>query len=81
VSFLIWLRNLRVESHLTSDSNWKWPQIPGLHDFKGDLVHSANWPENFEYSGRKVAVIGNGSSGVQIVPALQPSKFRVSSWY
>jgi cation diffusion facilitator CzcD-associated flavoprotein CzcO len=53
-------------------SNWKWPQIPGLQDFKGELIHSANWPEKYEYSGKKVAVIGNGSSGVQIVPALQP---------
>jgi cation diffusion facilitator CzcD-associated flavoprotein CzcO len=24
-------------------SKWKWPAIPGLHDFKGKLVHSANW--------------------------------------
>ncbi|KAE9367648.1 FAD/NAD(P)-binding domain-containing protein [Stipitochalara longipes BDJ] len=52
-------------------NNWKWPQIPGLHDFKGELIHSANWPESFEHSGKKVAVIGNGSSGVQIVPAIQ----------
>jgi cation diffusion facilitator CzcD-associated flavoprotein CzcO len=63
-----------AESNLTSYSNWKWPQLYGLHGFKGDLIHSANWPKNFEYSGKKLAVIGNGSSGVQIVPALQPGK-------
>lgn len=63
-----------AENYLTLDSNWKWPQIPGLHEFKGDLIHSANWPETFQYSGKKVAVIGNGSSGIQIVPALQPGK-------
>ncbi|TVY86466.1 putative sterigmatocystin biosynthesis monooxygenase [Lachnellula willkommii] len=52
-------------------NNWKWPEIDGLHDFKGNLIHSANWPKEFEYAGKRVAVIGNGSSGVQIVPALQ----------
>jgi cation diffusion facilitator CzcD-associated flavoprotein CzcO len=59
---------------LTYDSNWKWPQIPDLQDFKGELIHSADWPENFVYSGKKVAIIGNGSSGVQIVPTLQPGE-------
>ena len=56
---------------LMHGSNWRWPEIPGLQDFKGELVHSANWPKNFEHTGKKVAIIGNGSSGVQIVPALQ----------
>ncbi|KAJ5355635.1 hypothetical protein N7517_010244 [Penicillium concentricum] len=53
-------------------NNWKWPNIPGLNDFKGDLVHSAAWKEDFQYQGKRVAVIGNGSSGVQIVPSIQP---------
>lgn len=55
-------------------SNWKWPEIPGLHDFQGDLVHSANWPEKFDDTGKTVALIGNGSSGVQILPEIQKSK-------
>ncbi|OBT69205.1 hypothetical protein VE03_02005 [Pseudogymnoascus sp. 23342-1-I1] len=59
-----------VTAH-TLKCNWRWPTIPGLHDFKGELVHSASWPENFNYHGKKVAVIGNGSSGVQIVPKIQ----------
>lgn len=57
-------------------SKWKWPNIPGLRDFNGEVVHSANWPENLVHSGKRVAVIGNGSSGVQIVPALQPGKIH-----
>ncbi|KAG9228833.1 hypothetical protein BJ875DRAFT_219608 [Amylocarpus encephaloides] len=52
-------------------NNWKWPDIPGLNTFKGDLLHTANWPDDFDYSGKRVAVIGNGSSGVQIMPTLQ----------
>ncbi|KAH8590837.1 hypothetical protein B0O99DRAFT_654712 [Bisporella sp. PMI_857] len=53
-------------------NNWKFPDIEGLHTFAGDLIHSANWPEKFEYGNKRVAVIGNGSSGIQLVPALQP---------
>ncbi|KAL0935781.1 monooxygenase [Colletotrichum truncatum] len=52
-------------------NNWKWPTIPGLHSFKGELIHSANWPETFNYKGKTLALIGNGSSGVQILPELQ----------
>ncbi|KAF7557760.1 hypothetical protein G7Z17_g496 [Cylindrodendrum hubeiense] len=52
-------------------SHWKWPEIPGLRDFSGSLIHSANWAEEFNWTGKRVAVIGNGSSGVQIVPAIQ----------
>lgn len=53
-------------------NNWKWPNISGLHTFKGALVHSANWPEDLDLKGLTVAVIGNGSTGIQIVPSLQP---------
>ncbi|OJJ04826.1 hypothetical protein ASPVEDRAFT_31261 [Aspergillus versicolor CBS 583.65] len=53
-------------------NEWKWPTIPGLHDFKGKLIHSANWDESYDYSGKRAAVIGNGSSGIQIVPGMLP---------
>ncbi|OQE02194.1 hypothetical protein PENVUL_c040G06973 [Penicillium vulpinum] len=53
-------------------NNWKWPDIPGLHSFGGNLIHSANWPESANLKGKTVAVIGNGSTGIQIVPAIQP---------
>ncbi|KAK3935553.1 hypothetical protein QBC46DRAFT_358167 [Diplogelasinospora grovesii] len=58
-------------------NHWTWPAIPGLHDFDGHIIHSANWPKNFNFAGKTVAVIGNGSSGVQIVPALQPDVQRL----
>ena len=57
---------------IVNHSNWRFPDIKGLKTFNGDLLHSAHWPEDFNYKNKKVAVIGNGSSGVQIVPALQP---------
>ncbi|KAJ4252917.1 hypothetical protein NW762_010823 [Fusarium torreyae] len=67
---------LRDQCHFLLDgsgilNNWKWPAIKGLHDFQGDLIHSANWPKSFGYTDKTVALIGNGSSGVQILPELQ----------
>ncbi|KAK5048147.1 hypothetical protein LTR84_005817 [Exophiala bonariae] len=59
-------------------NNWKWPDVPGLHSFKGTLMHSAAWDENYDVTGKKVAVLGCGSSGVQIVPTIQPR--RTPTW-
>ncbi|KAH7357122.1 flavin-binding monooxygenase-like protein [Rhexocercosporidium sp. MPI-PUGE-AT-0058] len=53
-------------------NDYKWPELKGLQSFKGRLIHTANWPSDFDYHGKNVAVLGNGASGVQIVPALQP---------
>ncbi|KAH8682082.1 hypothetical protein BX600DRAFT_485639 [Xylariales sp. PMI_506] len=47
-----------------------WPTIPGLRDFKGHITHSARWDHNYDYSNKRIAVIGNGSSGIQIVPQM-----------
>lgn len=52
-------------------NNWKWPAIEGLTSFKGHLCHSAQW-EDYEWAGKRVAVIGSGSSAIQIIPELQP---------
>jgi hypothetical protein len=30
-------------------NTWKWPTIPGLHDFKGKLMHSASWDESYHH--------------------------------
>lgn len=35
------------------------------------MTHSANWQHNYDYSNKRIAVIGNGSSGIQIVPQLR----------
>lgn len=45
------------------------PRFPGLEEFRGEWYHTANWPEEgVDFSGRRVAVIGTGSSGVQVIP-------------
>lgn len=44
--------------------------IPGRDTFKGDLIHPARWDHKVDLKGKKVAVIGNGSSALQIIPAI-----------
>ncbi|KZV71881.1 FAD/NAD-P-binding domain-containing protein [Peniophora sp. CONT] len=46
------------------------PAIPGADEFKGPLFHSSRYRHDVDLHGKTVAVIGNGPSGVQIVPAL-----------
>lgn len=41
-------------------NNWRWPAIPGLKDYKGTLLHTANWDDNVELEGKHVGLIGNG---------------------
>ncbi|KAF4969353.1 hypothetical protein FSARC_3428 [Fusarium sarcochroum] len=53
-------------------NEWKWPDIAGIDSFKGVLLHSANWDSKADLKDKSVAVIGSGSSGLQIVPAILP---------
>jgi cyclohexanone monooxygenase len=47
------------------------PDVPGLADFQGKWYHTGNWPhEPVDFTGKRVAVIGTGSSGIQIIPAI-----------
>lgn len=48
------------------------PAIPGLEDFDGASFHSARWPADVEVDGKRVGIIGNGSTGVQLVCGLAP---------
>ena len=50
---------------------WRLPDYPGINDFQGHLRHSSNWDPDFDPTGKTVAVIGNGASGIQVVPSLQ----------
>ena len=41
-------------------NNWKWPDIAGLQDYKGKLIHTADWDDEYSLAGKKVGLIGNG---------------------
>jgi cation diffusion facilitator CzcD-associated flavoprotein CzcO len=49
------------------------PKLVGLEKFKGEVFHSAKWPQNFNPAGKRVAVIGTGASAIQFIPEIQPS--------
>jgi 4-hydroxyacetophenone monooxygenase len=48
----------------------KIPPIPGLDRFEGPCFHSARWPEGLDLAGQRIAVVGNGATAMQIVPAV-----------
>ncbi|KAH7082480.1 hypothetical protein FB567DRAFT_551421 [Paraphoma chrysanthemicola] len=52
-------------------NTWKWPDVSGLESFRGKLLHSAAWDNTVSFENKTVAVIGSGSSAIQIVPRIQ----------
>ena len=47
------------------------PDLEGMASFRGDVFHTGRWPhEGVDFTGRRVAVIGNGSSGIQAIPVI-----------
>jgi len=46
------------------------PQFAGVEQFKGRCIHPQQWPENLDYRGKKVVVIGSGATAVTLVPAM-----------
>ncbi|KAA0109038.1 NAD(P)/FAD-dependent oxidoreductase [Mycolicibacterium sp. P9-22] len=43
------------------------PEFPGIERFAGRIVHTADWPDDLELDGKRIGVIGNGSTGVQFM--------------
>ena len=51
----------------------KVPDLPGLANFRGEVLHTADWPrEGYDFAGKRVGVVGTGSSGVQAIPIIAP---------
>jgi len=46
------------------------PDIPGIDTFAGRTIHTAAWDDSYELAGRRAAVIGTGSTGIQVIPEL-----------
>ena len=49
-----------------------YPNIPGRDSFKGELYHTGAFPQNLSFAGKRVGVIGTGSTGLQVNTALAP---------
>ncbi|MFL6089651.1 MAG: flavin-containing monooxygenase [Aeromicrobium sp.] len=68
-------------SKLTADFVW-WtsgyydydeaytPEFPGVEDFKGQVIHPQFWPEDLDYTGKEVVVIGSGATAVTLIPSM-----------
>ncbi|TPG29708.1 flavin-containing monooxygenase [Mycolicibacterium hodleri] len=46
------------------------PTFPGSEDFAGTIVHPQHWPEDLDYVGKKIVVIGSGATAITLIPAL-----------
>jgi cation diffusion facilitator CzcD-associated flavoprotein CzcO len=46
------------------------PDIPGIDAFAGKTVHTASWDHDFDYTGKRIAVIGTGATALQLIPEL-----------
>lgn len=46
------------------------PDFEGLKDFTGQVIHPQHWPEDLDYAGKKVVVIGSGATAMTLVPAM-----------
>ncbi|HEX3947800.1 MAG TPA: NAD(P)/FAD-dependent oxidoreductase, partial [Acidimicrobiales bacterium] len=50
----------------------KEPDLEGLEDFAGHLVHTSKWDHDYDLAGKRVALIGTGASGTQLVAGIAP---------
>jgi len=54
------------------------PDFAGQADFKGTVVHPQQWPENLDYAGKKVVVIGSGATAITLIPSLAKEAAHVT---
>ena len=54
------------------------PEFPGIKKFGGTVVHPQRWPEDLDYTGKKVVVIGSGATAVTLVPAMADQASHVT---
>ena len=54
------------------------PEFPGTDRFQGELVHPQHWPEDLDYAGKRVVVIGSGATAVTLVPAMAETAGHVT---
>ncbi|MFT4635329.1 MAG: monooxygenase [Arenicella sp.] len=54
------------------------PEFKGIEDFKGKVIHPQFWPENLDYTGSRVAIIGSGATAMTMVPAMAKEAAHIS---
>jgi monooxygenase len=54
------------------------PAFPGVEQFRGPIIHPQQWPQDLDYSGKRVVVIGSGATAVTLVPAMSDTAAHVT---
>jgi cation diffusion facilitator CzcD-associated flavoprotein CzcO len=54
------------------------PEFTGIDSFKGEVIHPQQWPENIDYGGKKVVVIGSGATAITLVPSMAKTAGHVT---
>jgi len=54
------------------------PEFPGIERFTGTVVHPQAWPEDLDYGGKRVVVIGSGATAATLIPAMAPRAAHVT---
>jgi cation diffusion facilitator CzcD-associated flavoprotein CzcO len=54
------------------------PEFPGIDSFGGEVVHPQHWPEDLDYAGKRVVVIGSGATAMTLVPAMAREAAKVT---
>jgi cation diffusion facilitator CzcD-associated flavoprotein CzcO len=54
------------------------PELPGIARFRGRVVHPQQWPDDLDYAGKRVVVIGSGATAVTLVPAMARTAAHVT---
>ncbi|BBZ49556.1 NAD(P)/FAD-dependent oxidoreductase [Mycobacterium heidelbergense] len=54
------------------------PDFPGIERFNGTVVHPQHWPEDLDYAGKRIVVIGSGATAVTLIPALAEKAAKVA---
>jgi cation diffusion facilitator CzcD-associated flavoprotein CzcO len=54
------------------------PEFPGSERFEGRIVHPQHWPEDLDYRGKRVVVIGSGATAVTLIPAMAPETEHIT---
>ena len=54
------------------------PEFEGLADFTGELIHPQAWPEDLDFGGKRIVIIGSGATAMTLVPALAQTAAQVT---
>ncbi|HET7443872.1 MAG TPA: NAD(P)/FAD-dependent oxidoreductase [Solirubrobacterales bacterium] len=54
------------------------PEFPGIENFGGQVIHPQHWPEDLDYAGKRVVVIGSGATAMTLVPAMAKDAAKVT---